>query len=242
MSTMNAMDGANIYWAMIACDDGIGYLGPENLLDNQAQKLAITIGTNVTVFGKTDVRRINLICATSEWVKYEIILKNNKHYIATFLVLSSTKQASDKNAPAEKGLYMGLLNFEWWMSGIIYKTSLSTARQSATTTAQTRTTSAPTTAEPPKRPVIRTTVRTEAPKRAATAVRPVPAPHQKPIEPAPVSVTTEPDIDTFEKEKLYGYALQMYGNRSYSIAYNVLSKIKGYKNADQLLLELEDKA
>lgn len=47
----------------------------------------------------------------------------------------------------------------------------------------------------------------------------------------------------FDKEtiNLYSFAKAMIGNRSYAIAYNSLQKIKGYKDVDQLLEELEDK-
>ena len=74
MGVMDAMKAANNYWAMVACDSGIGYLGPENLVDNRAHRLVITIGTNTVTFGKNDVKSIDVIYATSEWIKYAIIL------------------------------------------------------------------------------------------------------------------------------------------------------------------------
>lgn len=61
------------------------------------------------------------------------------------------------------------------------------------------------------------------------------------IDTRPEDIRNPLSLDELEKEKLYGYALQMYGNRSYEVAYNTLLKIKGYKNTDQLLSELADK-
>ena len=72
MGFMKAMKSANNSWAMVSCESGIGYLGPENLLDNRAHRLLISIGTNTFTFGKSDIKSVDLICATSEWVKYAI--------------------------------------------------------------------------------------------------------------------------------------------------------------------------
>lgn len=44
-----------------------------------------------------------------------------------------------------------------------------------------------------------------------------------------------------EAENTYRFALQMIEARSYDIAYNALSKIKDYKNEEELLKEIEDK-
>ena len=47
--------------------------------------------------------------------------------------------------------------------------------------------------------------------------------------------------DSSNKEKTYLFALQMIKTRSYDIAYNAFLKIKGYKNVDELIKEIEDK-
>ena len=47
--------------------------------------------------------------------------------------------------------------------------------------------------------------------------------------------------DMINKEQDYIFALDMINRRSYNVAYNTLSKIKGYKDADELLRQLEDK-
>ena len=44
-----------------------------------------------------------------------------------------------------------------------------------------------------------------------------------------------------EKSRLYGFALQMIGNRSYAAARNVVLTIRGYKNVDELLAQLDER-
>ena len=44
-----------------------------------------------------------------------------------------------------------------------------------------------------------------------------------------------------EREQMYLFALRMMDARSYDVAQNALLKIKGYKNVDELLKQIEDK-
>ncbi len=63
--------------------------------------------------GCSGVERVDVIAATSEWIKYKLVLKTGRVYIATFLVL----EAGNK----KKQISMGLQNFEWWLAGILYR-------------------------------------------------------------------------------------------------------------------------
>ena len=257
MGFMKAMKSANNSWAMVSCESGIGYLGPENLIDNRAQKLLISIGTNTFTFSKSDVKSVDLICATSEWIKYAIVLKNNMRYIATFMALSLSNNKGKNSSmmktgaiDAGKKVSMGLLNFEWWMSDFIYKTK---APQSiSTTTAPTTIKSSSTTTEPS--PV---NAKSNAATPAPTSVKAKPAPitpvttievaqEEEKTTPQTTNTTISNDnvgtsITDAEKETQYCFAVQMISMHSYNIAYNALSKIKGYKNADELLQEIKDK-
>lgn len=234
----------NTSWAMVTCQDGIGYLGPEHLVDNRATKMMIIIDSNITVFDKTDVKSVSLLCATSEWIKYEIVLKNRKRYIATFLTHALIKKPGATPAAVWGNLLSGAILFEYWLADIIYKNN---------TAATTQIAAAPTQVQPqdsveqPKITVQKVAAPLQAKsKTTVTASKPIPTPAQEtPTEKTATTAIKEDStkpLDLFEKEKLYGYALQMYGNRSYSIAYNVLLRIKGYKDSNKLLLELEDKA
>ena len=69
---MKAFVGANNEWGKSTCVDGVGGIGPENLVDNRNHMLMVTIGTQTTVFGTADVASITLIAATSERIKYLI--------------------------------------------------------------------------------------------------------------------------------------------------------------------------
>lgn len=113
-----AFKTANNAWAQVTCEQGFGYLGPENLIVNRDQKLSIAIGRDAIVFGKADVRSIDVVCATSDWIKYAILLKNGKRYIATFMA----RPCSDNRGEI---VPTALLNFEWWMADIIYKSPTS---------------------------------------------------------------------------------------------------------------------
>ena len=54
-----------------------------------------------------------MICATSEWVKYRIALKDGKVIIASLLAID--------NGQRGKQISMNLLNFEWWLADVLYK-------------------------------------------------------------------------------------------------------------------------
>ena len=117
MGFLDAMKGANNGWGVVTADfmDGIGYIGPEKLVDNRNHTLMIS-GTGLkesVLFTRDDVSELKVLFATSEWIKFKISLKDGKTFIATFLVLDVDNRG--------KKVSMGLLNFEWWLSGIIYK-------------------------------------------------------------------------------------------------------------------------
>ena len=52
MGFMQAMKGANNAWGTVVCSEGIGTIGPENMINNKAQRLMVTIGMNTFVFDK----------------------------------------------------------------------------------------------------------------------------------------------------------------------------------------------
>lgn len=117
MGFLSAMKGANNGWgyATGACIDGVGYIGPENMVDNRGHKVAVS-GSSMKeniVFGKEDVSRIDMLAATANWVKYKILLKDGKEIIATLNAMEGGPQGTK--------LSMSLMNFEWWFSGVIYK-------------------------------------------------------------------------------------------------------------------------
>ena len=245
MGVMDAMKAANNYWAMVACDSGIGYLGPENLVDNRAHRLVITIGTNTVVFGKTDVKSIDVICATSEWIKYAIILKNGKRYIATFMALSLSSNAGKNSGFMPNGtvntgkkVSMGLLNFEWWMSDIIYKEKV---EEKPVTKAVDKDIKTPKNQD--KKEVVVSSNDEASIKKVAektvveTAIENFEIQENKDIQ----NENQKERAASSNEEQTYIFALQMIKVRSYEIAYNALSKIKGYKNTDELIKEIEDK-
>ena len=75
---------------------------------------------------------------------------------------------------------------------------------------------------------------TFAPKETKSAP-PTPTPAKK------AETATSTATDDFEKQKLYSFAMQQIGNRSYQTAYNCLSQIKGYRDADEILENIKDK-
>ena len=88
---------------------------------------------------------------------------------------------------------------------------------------------------PPVKPV--TTTQTVKPATTTVGTTTV-------AKPQTVTTTTvKPQAATAnqkEQEQLYLFAMQMMERRSYDIAYNTFSKIKGYKNTDAFLKKLED--
>lgn len=221
MGFMKAMKAANNAWAMVSCEEGCGYLGPENLIDNRGHRLVIAIGVKVFTFVKSDVKSIDLICATSEWIKYAILLKNGKRYIATFMATTLSNKG--------KQISNALLNFEWWMAGIIYK------EKSVQTYAPTV---SPVTSTRASVSVEAESVKTTAKVRGTSSTAQTPPQSAIPAEKGGSEVQGMTSADA---ENTYLFALQMINTRSYNIAYNALLKIKGYKNSEELLKQIEDK-
>ena len=117
MGFLSAVKGANNNWGMAtgSCINGVGNIGPEKLVDNRNHRLMISgasMGTPI-VFGKEDVVHADALLATSEWVKYRIVLKDGKEIIATI-------RAVDKSSGGQ-GIAAGLMSFEYWLAGVIYK-------------------------------------------------------------------------------------------------------------------------
>lgn len=251
---MKALAGANNQWGKITCVDGVGSIGPENLVDNRNHMLMVTIGTETTVFGSADVASITVIAATSEWIKYLIKTKKGKEYVATFAVFVAGQNGKEFSS--------ALLNFEWWMAKHLYKNTPVAAMPSApvaptpsapvapapSVPAQ----SAPTQTKPSKpiKPAPMPTVPVEADVPAAAMPKyPAPPRLKKPpiAEEATASTGSAEEsvedggLSQEEKSRLYGFALQMIGNRSYAAARNALLKIRGYKNVDELLAQLDER-
>ena len=111
------MKGANNSWASVTADffEGIGYLGPKNLVDNRSHEMMISASglKDEYIFTKSDVKSITTICATSEWIKFKICFNDSKVAIATFLTIETTQQGRKPS--------INLMNFESWMAGVIYK-------------------------------------------------------------------------------------------------------------------------
>ena len=172
MGFMQAMKGANNAWGTVVCEDGMGTIGPEKLIDNRAHRLLLAVGTKTLVFDKNDVRRIQIIAQTSEWIRYLLVLKNNKRYVLTFIAFAVTQKGKTMN--------MGLLNFEWWLFNHIYSDAAlaqgnaSCAPTSATTAASSAPASAP------------ASTSTSASANSTTTVAPktTPAKPKAPVKPA----------------------------------------------------------
>lgn len=122
MGFMQAMKGANNAWGTIICSEGVGTIGPENIIRNTEHKLMITIGTKTYVFSKYDVQYIKIITSTSEWIKYLIALKNGKKYIAVFMAIAPSNNAGKGITASNTGnkINVAIQNFEWWMFDLIY--------------------------------------------------------------------------------------------------------------------------
>ncbi|MGM9664289.1 MAG: hypothetical protein ACI3XF_05555 [Eubacteriales bacterium] len=117
MGLLNAMKGANNSWgyATGSCIEGVGYFGPENMVDNRNHKLMVS-GSGMKesiVFGKEDVTRMETLFATGDWVKYRIMLKDGKEIIVTVRAMENNQQGGQ--------ISMNLLNLESWLSDVIYK-------------------------------------------------------------------------------------------------------------------------
>ncbi len=114
----SAMKGANNAWGRVTADffDGVGYIGPENFVNNTAQKLMVSASSlkDPVIFGKEDVKEVKSLFATSEWIKFRVTLNDGKSFVATFLTFESSRNGGKK-------LSMSLFNFEYWLASVIYK-------------------------------------------------------------------------------------------------------------------------
>lgn len=116
MGFMDAMKGANNSWGMATTNflGGIAYIGPEKMADNKNHKIMLSgTGIETFVFGKEDVDCVNILAATCDWIKYRIVLKNGNEIYATLYAMTQGQKG--------KQISMGLLNFEWWLEGTMYK-------------------------------------------------------------------------------------------------------------------------
>lgn len=148
MGFWKAMKGVNNAWGHVVSSEGVGTIGPENFINNTAHRLLITVGFKTVTFDKKDVRSLQTIAATSEWIRYLLVLKNGKKYTLTFIAFVVNKKGKTINPH--------LMNFEWWMFDLLYSEQalLRTASTSTATTqasasgANTTQASVPTTAKP----------------------------------------------------------------------------------------------
>ena len=221
MGFMDAMKGANNSWATVTCKEGLGYLGPENLVDNRSHTLMISSGMFETIkFTAKDVLSVETLFATSEWIKYAITLKNKKRYIATFLVMTVNNKG--------KAINMGLQNFEWWLSDVLYKQSPVAVAQAVY--------SAPAT------PLANDNFSCEDNKTTAKDVIEFDEPSTEEDVEDDVKEFDEPsteedveDLTEEEKDVKYFEALILVKDKKYTNARSVLREIKGHKKAGELL-------
>ena len=122
MGFFSAMKGANNVWGTVISADGIGTIGPANLVNNTEHKLMVTIGFKTTSFTIQDVQSITLIAATSEWIKYFIVLKNGKRFTVIFMMITAAKSSKTPISASYTGkeINVAVRNFEWWMFDLIY--------------------------------------------------------------------------------------------------------------------------
>ena len=116
MGILDSVKGSANAWGVVTADflEGFANIGPAKLIDNRDHTLMITNANlkEPILFTKEDVQEVKTLFATSEWIKYRITLKDGKCFIATFMTLRTTKNGRDVS--------LGLLNFEWWLAGLIY--------------------------------------------------------------------------------------------------------------------------
>ena len=115
MGFMDALKAGNNRWGWATGDffEGVAALAPQNLLNNKDHKLMLSaVGIETVIFGKEDVASVEVVFATSEWIKYRIALKDGKKFYATICAMEQTNKGRD--------ISMALMNFEWWLSGLLY--------------------------------------------------------------------------------------------------------------------------
>ena len=91
------------------------------------------------------------------------------------------------------------------------------------------------------KPAVAPTPSVKATPVATPAVAPTPTVKPTPVVKSTVKKTADGGLSDEKKEEFYLFALQTIERRSYNVAYNILLKIPGYKNADELLKEIENK-
>ncbi len=94
MGFLNAMKGASNSWGMVTfVSDGslnglYAYLGPKNLINNRSRELMIssTAMKDIVFSVDRDVESVTVICATSDWVKYNVKLKSGLFFVTVIFV------------------------------------------------------------------------------------------------------------------------------------------------------------
>lgn len=113
----SALKGANNSWGTCTGFDfeGLCYIGPKNFVDNRDHTVMIS-GTSLQgeyCFQKEDVREMQYVAVTSEWVKILITFNDGKRVVATFMMMESDGRGGQK-------MSMGFMNFEWWFAEKLY--------------------------------------------------------------------------------------------------------------------------
>ncbi len=264
-------------WGVMTGDfiDGIGYFGPEKAVDNRARKIIITGSSfNPLFFSKKDVKSAEVVCAASDWIKYRICFKDGKVAVATFTGLSKDpmgvftfewwmadviykavgtpvkkvtpkKEKVEEPAPAVPP------------TPVVEKKPVKKAE--------------PKKEEPKKEEVKKEEPKKAAPKKKAEPKKEEPkkkevkkkeakkaAPKKKaePKKEEPKSTEAEQEafkmIDSIEDPyRLYQFSKQMYGAKSYQVAYYALKKMqakidkdkslaKTYPDVSKMLNEIKD--
>ena len=230
-------------WGVVTGDfiDGIGHIGPENAVDNRAHKIMIS-GSSFSpiVFSNKDVKSVDVVCTASEWIKYRICLKDGKVAIATFMNLTKDP--------------MGMLTFEWWLADVIYQNAKSEkkAAPKKENTVEEQTADSTPAPAPAKKAAPK---KKESPKEENPKEEVKKAPAKKKAaptkeEPKKEAVEEQQDdrlamLNSIEDPKrLYQFAKDMMGAKSYYVAYYALKKLKkktnAYKDIDKLLEQVKD--
>ena len=211
--------------ASVSCSYGIGHLNDIRVYYGEEKELQIKIylgkdEVKIVPLTKENIESVDVICATSEWIKYAICLKDGERYFVTF-------GAIDRDSRGDFKIPGNLLCFERLMADFIYREKVAIGGF----VGDSKSSSAP--------PATRN-------KKKTPVVEKEDKPAQKQEEPVQETKGEFEQKETAgeikgEFEQEYLFALDMINRRSYNVAYNTLSKLKGYKNADELLKEIEDK-
>ena len=250
MGFFNAMKGANNAWGSIICAEGIGTIGPENLVKNTSHTLMITLGLNTFTISKQDIASVKIIDSTSEWIKYLISLKNGKTYVAIFMMTAPTNNKSNSLSASNTGkkINMAVQNFEWWMYDFLYPKE---------TIKNTPSTSNPSSSDPVKQKkssALDDLYKDEEKPKKSSALDDLYKDEEKPKESAidtaidketsafndvKEKATPKTTLNEEEKVSIYAFAVMMFEQHSYEVAYNSFIKIKGYADTDEYLAKLK---